>query len=352
MVDLPRNNLDLIRLFAAFQVMVHHGLIHLKLDALYTSLVWRMLEFLPGVPIFFFVSGLLIPASWARTGGWRPYAANRALRIFPALWVAFVLSVVSVWASGYFATIAVAPLQAGAWVLSQLGGATVYNPDFLRGYGVGVLNGSLWTIPVELQFYILMPLLAWALAHRPALWWGAFAVFAAAHMAQAFGDQAFGGSGLATKLLFVSFLPWIALFMLGQLVQAHWARVAPWVRGRLGVWTLVWAGFAGAGVAAETALGLRLSGNALPILAFPVVAGLVLAAAHTRPGLAARWLGGRDLSYGIYIYHMPVINAWLYADQARTPWALGVCAALTIGLAALSWRLIERPALSLKFRGL
>lgn len=34
-----------------------------------------------------------------------------------------------------------------------------YNPDLLRGYGVGVLNGSVWTIPVELQYYAVLPLL-------------------------------------------------------------------------------------------------------------------------------------------------------------------------------------------------
>jgi peptidoglycan/LPS O-acetylase OafA/YrhL len=41
--------------------------------------------------------------------------------------------------------------------LAQLSIVQFYNPDFLRGYGVGVLNGSLWTISVELQFYVMLP---------------------------------------------------------------------------------------------------------------------------------------------------------------------------------------------------
>jgi hypothetical protein len=44
------------------------------------------------------------------------------------------------------------------WLAAQLTIGQFYNPVFLRGYGLGVLNGSLWTIPLE-QFCVLVPLL-------------------------------------------------------------------------------------------------------------------------------------------------------------------------------------------------
>jgi peptidoglycan/LPS O-acetylase OafA/YrhL len=55
-----------------------------------------------------------------------------------------------------------------------------------------------------------------------------------------------------------------------------------------------------------------------------------------------------DLSYGLYLYHAPVINLLLYT-QAVTG-LLGVLATLTAALvlAAGSWWLIERPALALR----
>ena len=48
-----KNNLDLIRLFAATQVVFVHAVSHLKLHELDFI---KHLGFLPGVPIFFFIS--------------------------------------------------------------------------------------------------------------------------------------------------------------------------------------------------------------------------------------------------------------------------------------------------------
>jgi peptidoglycan/LPS O-acetylase OafA/YrhL len=57
------------------------------------------------------------------------------------------------------------------------------------------------------------------------------------------------------------------------------------------------------------------------------------------------------LSYGVYLYHMPVINAaiaWPLGFGGAA--ALWVCTVVTLALAALSWLAIERPALRMKPR--
>ena len=80
---LRKNNFDLIRLAAASQVMLLHGITHLEVDA---PLLEQFVAYFPGVPAFFLISGFLISASWERNSDLRIFTANRALRIFPALW--------------------------------------------------------------------------------------------------------------------------------------------------------------------------------------------------------------------------------------------------------------------------
>ena len=60
-----RNNFDLIRLLAASQVAITHSAEHLNLH----SWVFDALRFFPGAPIFFFISGYLIYASYANIKG-------------------------------------------------------------------------------------------------------------------------------------------------------------------------------------------------------------------------------------------------------------------------------------------
>jgi len=60
-------------------------------------------------------------------------------------------------ASGALTTSLISTPTFYGWIIGQLTVGQFYNPDALRHFGVGVLNGSLWTIPVELQFYVTYP---------------------------------------------------------------------------------------------------------------------------------------------------------------------------------------------------
>ena len=96
---LGRNNLfDLVRLYAAVQVLLVHGQVHLGLK--WPS--WLMQCFsLPGVPLFFSISGFLVGLSWLRLQNqWRIYAWHRGLRIFPALWFCLLFTLLILIAAG------------------------------------------------------------------------------------------------------------------------------------------------------------------------------------------------------------------------------------------------------------
>ena len=82
-----RNNFDLLRLFAAFQVAFSHSSVHLEHSV---PFFW-FLSLFPGVPIFFFLSGFLIYGSYQSSSNSRNQTLNfyskRFLRLFPGLWV-------------------------------------------------------------------------------------------------------------------------------------------------------------------------------------------------------------------------------------------------------------------------
>ena len=153
------NNFDLLRLIAAMQVVVLHSIGILQIQP--TELTRGFLQFLhlfPGVPVFFFISGFLISKSYESNHKLSEYSQNRVLRLYPGLIACVSLSFILIYISGYMATVDAGMLDWGILYLAKTTFVQFYNPDFMRSYGDGVLNGSLWTITVELQFYFLVPI--------------------------------------------------------------------------------------------------------------------------------------------------------------------------------------------------
>ena len=343
------NNFDLIRLLAATQVVVFHGIEHLQIGL--TGIAATLAAFgaaLPGVPIFFVVSGYLISMSFERQGGdIGGYARNRFLRIYPALWVALAVGI---------ATIFVFDRQLGhvslprfaIWIAAQISFFQNYNPDFLRTYATGVLNGSLWTIPVELEFYIVLPVIYAALRLRRGRY-GDYALFVLLALATAFAvnfDARLAGHPLSTieKVVHYSVLPYLYVFLIGVVLQRQAATIRRFVEGRALWWIAAYAVVAGA----ATRIGLTVGTNEPFFVTTFVLAFAVIACAYTSRDLASRLLRGNDISYGTYVYHMLIINV-LVENRMLHVGTLVVAVLLgTFALAALSWIVVERPALSLK----
>jgi peptidoglycan/LPS O-acetylase OafA/YrhL len=347
---MPRNNnFDLIRLFAALQVAITHSLPYFVSDIGNSKLMY-ILELFPGVPVFFFISGFLISKSFEKNSNVREFFVNRILRIYPALAVCFALSLVVVSASGYFATVRPSAVAFITWVLAQLSFVQFYNPEFMRHYGTGVLNGSIWTITIELQFYALVPVVYlfvrklsgggrrnsnWALLAAC----GAFAIVNCLYVR----DATHNAHQLWFKLLSVSFLPWFYMFLTGVLFQRYFHYVSRWFSGRF---PPILVAYCVVAVLGYKFLRLNL-GNTLSVPLFLALAVLAFAAAFSANTLSERLLRRNDISYGVYIFHMPVVN--LLLTLGISGWAgFSVAFALTVICATLSWVFIEKPALSWK----
>ncbi|MDC0664227.1 acyltransferase family protein [Marinobacter sp. SS21] len=148
--------LDLLRFFAAFAVLLYH----------FTARPGSGFEWLPvvtqfgylGVPLFFMISGFVIALSANGRTAYQ-FAVSRVARLYPALWVCILCSVLI---SAMLAGDRIDPLQ----ILANM---TLLN-DYLGYADVDVV---LWTLHAEIKFYgCVFLLVALGLFNRYRLWMG------------------------------------------------------------------------------------------------------------------------------------------------------------------------------------
>jgi peptidoglycan/LPS O-acetylase OafA/YrhL len=344
--DYRTNNFDLIRLFAALQVACVHIVSNFKPPGLAVAMLDAGLRLFPGVPMFFLISGVLVSRSYERSGSIRDYYRNRCLRIFPALWVCLVVSigvvVLQIHAPGVVDTV-----SSGDWIVwwaAQMSLFQQYSPHFLHGLR---LNGSLWTIPVELEFYLLLPVLygLFRLRERRGNWplLGVLAGSVAIHWVFIRTEP----DSLPAQYGFVldTLAPYLWMFLTGVLIQRNWNMLRGWFAGRAHWWLL---GYVLAGTICRELFHIGVGSNNISPGFLVPLAGVVMSCAMSARALADRILAHNDISYGTYIYHMPVVAVMLQLGAPRNIALAAVAVGVSAGLGALSWICVERPFLRQK----
>lgn len=333
-LNFPRNNnLEWLRLIFATQVVLQHTASHMGFA------LPGVISHFPGVPAFFFVSGFLIYASYLNSPG-RRYFENRFLRLYPGLvFVTLGGAVVTLIAHGWgdiFNNISVYM----SWFLSQTTLGQAYNPGLFRDVGVGVVNGSLWTLTTEILFYISVPIIVWM---ERRFRFTVIILFALSFAVYVIGPIIFTAKIYRDKTFYdvieLTPLAWGWMFATGILVVKHfehvrrWLSHMPWVLIPMTVMIIFGHG-----------IMFGSSGNRLGLIYFFCYIGSALWIAFIAPFIRMNF----DLSYGAYIWHMPIINLLLVFDFPSLPWTV----VLTFLAATLSWFLVEKPALKLKRQSL
>ena len=345
------NNFDLIRLLAALQVAFHHLLEQLKVEpsGIIISSIYKITGLFPGVPIFFFISGFLISKSYENNPRLRSYAKNRILRIYPALILCVTLSIISVFFSGYFSAIELPIAKFIFWIISQITIPGFYNPDFMRGYGSGVLDGPVWTISVELQLYILIPIVYKLVAifkkdlsKTIIILIMIFSIinytFSIFYINPIFKNE------IWFKLINISFLPWFYMFFLGVFFQINFTTMHKYLNDKLfyiiGTYILIyyplneWCHLNG--------------GNIINPLIYLLLATVIFSFAYSYKNISNKLIKHNDISYGIYLYHMPVCNWFLNIGWLHNMVYLLLSVLLASIISCISWIFVEKPALLLK----
>jgi peptidoglycan/LPS O-acetylase OafA/YrhL len=327
------NNLDWLRLIFATQVVLTHASGHLGLA------IPEIMGHFPGVPGFFFVSGFLIYASYLNAPG-RRYFENRLLRLYPALVFVTAGGMAVVIIAHGWSRLPDESLTYVLWFTAQTTLGQAYNPGIFRDVGVGVLNGSLWTLTTEILFYFVVPAIVWLESRfrftvliLTAL---SFAVYAIGPMF--WTKEIYSGKTLYDFLALTP-ITWGWMFGFGIMAVKHYdflRRLLKYLP--LAVIPVTVMTFSDGGILFGS------TGNRLGLIYFACYIGLVLWFAFCTPFVRLPF----DLSYGAYVWHMPLINLLLVLAVPSAPLVI----ALTFAIAALSWFFVEKPALKLKRQSL
>jgi len=323
-----RNSFDFLRLLFAGMVC----LVHTSQLSGFEGLAWLLVPLSSDVAVraFFVISGYLIFASYERSSSAASYFDKRVRRIYPAYAVVIVLC-----ALGLFA---VSTRDAGAyfswqWVKYLLANLVFLNflqptlPGVFESNIVTAVNGALWTLKIEVMFYLSVPLLVLAchrLGRLPVLVGGYLGSVA---YAWGLATLAAGNhSGLYAEL--GRQLPGqLCYFLAGALLwyyRAGFARQAFW-------WLL----------GAVLVLGVNMV-FALPLLE-PAALAVVVIFLGLLPHFSAASRHG-DFSYGVYILHFPVIQLFVQAGWFRGEPLLFLLTIVLVVLtaAAALWHLVEK----------
>lgn len=330
----PLNFLWLRHLAAFFVLFAHSFVLSGKLPT-------ELLAFFPalggvavlGVTIFFIISGYLVTQSWVRQPDWTAFLRKRFLRVYPGYAACLLFSIC------LGAALTVVPLpqyfQAdGAWsyllnnllLKNQLALPGVFESNPVKS----AVNGSLWTIPVEVTCYLAV--LAMGLVgglSRPRVAVPVLCV--ALGLAIGLGQHA----NLFQATVFSEALPgYYAAFIFGALGFQFRNKLPDSMGLAMGLLLAVWV----------------LPKH--PVTTYASIAALGFFVINLAKWMGKRWPEGPrsiDLSYGIYLYAFPIQQALAQHDPSDSGWVLLFkTLPLCVACATFSWFCIERPALSLK----
>jgi peptidoglycan/LPS O-acetylase OafA/YrhL len=294
-----------------------------------------------GVDLFFALTGYLLfwPFARAILGGGtkidlKRYAINRALRILPLYYVVVVVILI---------------VQEGGGSWGQWWRFLTFSESF-SDLTLLQVNGVVWSLVVELHFYILLPFLAWGIgkvargsvARAAAVVLGlglvSFAIYAIWVGFSTPKDQMLAFS-LPARFFF--FVPGMCVALLRLRPPRRLPRADLWLLAALVVWLIVFWDYDWAALSTVPCF-LMVGAAALPLKPGPVVRLLDL-----KP-LALIGVA----SYSLYMWHVPILDALgdidAFAGSFGAQFLIGTPICLAVAFA--SYRLIETPFLRLRGR--
>lgn len=327
------NNFDLLRFAFAATVFCVHAAVLSAND--YLLSITSALSSEVAVKSFFVVSGFLIFMSYQNSQNIASYLSKRVRRIYPAYLFVILASVLL---GVFFTTLSANEYWSFTTIKYFLANLTFLNflqselPGLFSSNIYPAVNGALWTLKIEVMFYIAVPLIA-------------------------FCFNRFGRLPIMALLFISSVIYSYILFAMAQSqVGGAFIELQRQLPGQLTFFIVGAAGYYYFEAFKKYALYLVL----LAVVAFllkahlpwivlePLALGiLVIYFATIFPYLGNFGKYG-DFSYGIYILHFPILQLMianrLFVDSPI--FFIAVAGAVVLFFSILLWHFIEKPFLT------
>jgi peptidoglycan/LPS O-acetylase OafA/YrhL len=331
-VKFKLNNFDLLRFLFAFSVFLVHSYVLSGAESL--SILSKLLSSEIAVKCFFVVSGFLIFMSYENSSNTARFFLKRVRRIYPAYFSIVLICAVLGCAFSSYSWSEYWSLPVLKYIVANLVFLNFLHPNLpgiFESNTLQAVNGALWTLKIEVMFYLFVPLAVMAFRK-----FGRITVIITLYLASVLYSaiimELVRRTGVDSYMELQRQLPGqLTFFLAGAICYYYFQYLA-----KYGFWLLVFALVA-------FILQVWLPWVAIEPIALAIV---VVYFACILPCIGNFGKYG-DFSYGIYIVHFPIlqllISFGLFKDS---PWLmLAVAGLLILTIAILFWNFIEKPFL-------
>lgn len=324
------NNLDLLRLLLALSVVFLH-LNHLSQSGLTRSLGDFFYHISANaVPSFFIISGFLIYMSYERSSSLSSYLGNRFLRLYPAYVLLifgctiFLVLVSDLLLVDYYSLATIKYFLYNSVFLNFMSPSL---PGVFENHNLTIVNGALWSLKIEVMFYLAVPLIFRMLESKYNLIYMLIIYIFSFYYINTIEFISIENS---KYLSLIHQLPaQMSYFIAGIFCYKYYSLIVKWKIFIIPI----------------SVLGLFLE----LVYLQPVLLALLLVIVFIdfRYIISLKKIG--DLSYGVYIYHFPLIQIFIYFGFDFTSIVeVLLLFSSVLFISFLSWKFVEKPSLALK----
>lgn len=327
---MDKNNFDGVRIALALIVVFAHisALTQLS-DLTYFAVIFDSNFAVKG---FFAISGFLVTKSYSTSNSPLEYANKRIRRIYPAYITAIVLCLcIGMYATTLNTSNFLTSPQTLSYTLANLTFLNFIQPTLpavFESNPIQALNGSLWTIKVEVMLYFCIPALIYFFRRLGSNRTTLAVFFFSIAWVYFFTYQYSGSKGEEIARQFPGQLSY---FVLGALFAANEKMLR-----NIGLFALT------------SSILLFATNNPLAkIFIDPLAYASIVIYLSTAACRSLNLGKYGDISYGIYLYHFPIIQLLIDVGVFKINVWIGLVATflITLALALVSWHLIEKRLL-------